>query len=367
MGAANFAGNLSGVAANYWNWRHLRGIMVDSKQLPCNSARAVSSARMVGLQTGLKLGAMIGRAQTCCKPSPRGFTVVELLVAITVVGILLALLLPAVQAARTSARRLQCANNLKQVGLALNNYHGQRGALPAGYLSGTSSSGADTGPGWGWLAQTLPYLEQTPLWNSIDFRQPIESPANTASQQLVQSLLCSANVIARPTWPAETRDANGYPMSQICRVSFCAYVGMYGSTDAAPAGDGVFFRNSRICFKHISDGSSKTIAAGERAYKLGNGTWTGAVTGASMYPDGYDGQFAAKVLKPAFAMVLGHTGAGNGPNSRQSEINQFYSLHGDGVNFVFVDGHVMFLSANVDYALYQSMSTRAGSEGTSGL
>jgi prepilin-type processing-associated H-X9-DG protein len=288
----------------------------------------------------------------------------ELLVAITIIGVLISLLLPAIQAARTSARRMHCANNLKQLGIALNNYHAQRGCLPSGYLSTVNSAGVETGPGWGWIAQTLPYMEQTPLWRSVDFKQPIEDPSNTASQQLIQSLLCPSNVISRPTWPAEVRDNSGSPMSQICRISFCAYVGMYGSTDLKPVGDGLFFRNSRIQYRQITDGMSKTIAAGERAYKLGNATWVGAVTGASMYPDGYDGQFAAKVLKPSSAMVLGHTGSGNGPNNMNSEINQFFSLHGSGVNFVFADGHVVFLASSVDYPLYQSMSTRAGGEST---
>src|SRR6185369_17676486 len=119
-----------------------------------------------------------------------GFTLLELLVAITIIGVLISLLLPAIQAARTSARRMHCANNLKQLGIALNNYHAQRGCLPSGYLSTVNSAGAETGPGWGWIAQTLPYMEQTPLWRSVDFKAPIEDPANTASQQLIQSLLC---------------------------------------------------------------------------------------------------------------------------------------------------------------------------------
>src|SRR5262249_48280243 len=118
------------------------------------------------------------------------FTLLELLVAVTIIGVLISLLLPAIQAARTSARRMHRANNLKQIGIALNNYQAQRGSLPSGYLSSVNSAGAEIGPGWGWLAQTLPYLEQTPLAQSVDFKQPIEDPANTASQQLIQSLLC---------------------------------------------------------------------------------------------------------------------------------------------------------------------------------
>jgi prepilin-type N-terminal cleavage/methylation domain-containing protein/prepilin-type processing-associated H-X9-DG protein len=292
-----------------------------------------------------------------------GFTLLELLVAITVVGLLIALLLPAIQAARESARRTQCASNLKQLGLALMSYHAQRRSFPAGYTSGSSSTGVETGPGWGWAARSLPFLEQSTLWNSIDFRQPIESTVKTKRSELIPNLLCPANELTRPTWPAEMRDAAGNPMSLICSVAFCAYVGMYGSTDDPPLGDGIFFRNSHVRFQDITDGTSQTIAVGERAYLLGNATWVGAVTGASMFPDSYDHTIAVPHLKPSSAMVLSHAGLGNGPNSPTSELNQFYSLHGTGVNFVFADGHVVFLPETIDYLVYRAMSTRAGGEG----
>jgi prepilin-type processing-associated H-X9-DG protein len=138
---------------------------------------------------------------------------------------------------------------------------------------------------------------------------------------------------------------------------------MYGSTDVTPVGDGLFFRNSRVRIADITDGTSRTIASGERAYRLSDGTWVGAVTGASMFPDSYARKIALPNLKPSSAMILSHAGLGNGPNSLKSEVNQFYSLHGDGVNFVFADGHVVFLPASIDYSVYRAMSTRAGAEG----
>ena len=295
--------------------------------------------------------------------APRAaFTIVELLVVITVIGILVSILIPAVQAARDSARRTQCASNQKQVGLALSHYHSQRNAFPPGYTSTVSSTGEETGPGWGWMAITLPFIEETQLWSTIDFQQPIESPANGASKRLVSSLLCPANELRRPTWPAEVRDAAGNPMSQICRVAFCAYVGMQGSTDVDPASDGILYRNSHVRDRDIIDGTSQTIIVGERAYRLGDATWVGAVTKASMFPDKYDAKLAVPHLKPSSAMVLSHAGLGNGPNGVACEINQFYSLHGDGVNYIFADGHVVFLPGDVDYRVYRAMSTRAGGE-----
>jgi len=300
-----------------------------------------------------------------CVSLRKGFTLIELSVAITIVGVLIGLLLPAVQAARESARRIQCANNLKQIGLALQNHHRAHSSFPSGYTSGLDAAGNDIGPGWGWAAVSLPYLEQTPLWNSIDFRQSIESPVNVARNRSPSNLLCPSNELPKPTWPAEVRDLDGNPMSLICDVGFCAYVGMYGSTDTCPNGDGIFFRNSHTRIRDITDGASHTIAVGERAYRLGDATWVGAVTGAKIFPDSDDGEIAAPHLKPSLAMVLSHAGLGNGPNNPSSEIDQFYSLHGFGVNFVFADGHVVFLPGTIDYSVYRAMATRAGGEAAS--
>ena len=119
------------------------------------------------------------------KAGVKGFTLIELLVAITIIGILIALLLPAVQSAREAARRIQCTNNLKQVGLAIANYESSVGCIVSGYISSSvplSQSGVsgynpdpftlDNGPGWGWLAMLLPYAEQAPLFNAINFNLP---------------------------------------------------------------------------------------------------------------------------------------------------------------------------------------------------
>jgi prepilin-type N-terminal cleavage/methylation domain-containing protein len=95
--------------------------------------------------------------------SGRGFTLIELLVVISIIGVLIALLLPAVQMAREAARRSQCVNNLKQMGIALHSYHGTHQVFPPGYVSNYDTSGNDTGPGWGWSAMFLPSMEQKPL------------------------------------------------------------------------------------------------------------------------------------------------------------------------------------------------------------
>src|SRR5438552_11540924 len=103
-----------------------------------------------------------------------GFTLIELLVVIAIIGILVALLVPAVQRVREAAARLQCKNNLKQIGLAFHNYHGVAKCFPAGFNSRAATlDGPSLGPGWGWGAYLLPYLDQGNLYNQIDFTKDI--------------------------------------------------------------------------------------------------------------------------------------------------------------------------------------------------
>lgn len=110
--------------------------------------------------------------------SQRGFTLIELLVVIAIIAILVALILPAVQQAREAARRTQCRNNLRQLGVALHNYHDRHRMLPPGYVSLYDGSGNDTGPGWGWCRFLLPDLEQSVAFQQIDFNRPIEASGN---------------------------------------------------------------------------------------------------------------------------------------------------------------------------------------------
>src|SRR4051812_46558261 len=110
----------------------------------------------------------------------RGFTLVELLVVIAIIGILVALLLPAVQAAREAGRRTQCANRLKQIGIALHNYHDTFNTFPPGVLALTTSNDPAGNHGWGWGAMLLPFLEQAPLHDQINFEQDTTTPANLA-------------------------------------------------------------------------------------------------------------------------------------------------------------------------------------------
>ena len=306
------------------------------------------------------------RSQTSSR-AVRAFTLIELLVVIAIIGVLVALLLPAVQAAREAARRTQCVNNLKQIGLALHNYESVHQTLPPGYVSNFDSTGTDLGPGWGWAAMMLPQFEQTTTYSAINFSLNVEVPANlTARLVIVGNFLCPSDRV-EPSWAAVDRDLlTGAPKREICRVAPSNYVGMNGVGEPGPDGEGVLFRNSRVAFRDITDGLSQTLAIGERSHLLGVATWTGAVTGALLYDDDGD-KIGRTTLETGPGMVLGHSGEGSGPGSNRSEPNQFYSMHaGRGVNFLFADGHVAFLKSSMNYQAYVALSTRSRGEVISG-
>jgi prepilin-type N-terminal cleavage/methylation domain-containing protein/prepilin-type processing-associated H-X9-DG protein len=296
-------------------------------------------------------------------PSRKAFTLIELLVVIAIIGVLIALLLPAVQAARESARRTQCVNNLKQLGLALFGYEQSQKTLPPGYVSNFDAAGNDTGPGWGWAAMLLPQFEQTPLFNALNFNLAIESPVNSTGRiATINAFLCPSDPGATTYWAVQRNAATGASVQNICQVAPANYVGMYGLGEPGPDGDGIFFRDSNVALRDITDGTMQTIAAGERSHRLGEATWTGSVTGALLYPTDND-NIGRYVTETSSGMVLGHAGEGVGPGDPRSDVNQFYSLHaGRGVNFLFADGHVSFLKATMDYQTYRALATRAGGE-----
>jgi prepilin-type N-terminal cleavage/methylation domain-containing protein/prepilin-type processing-associated H-X9-DG protein len=300
--------------------------------------------------------------RTCRSNRPRaGFTLIELLVVISIIGVLVALLLPAVQSAREAARRTQCVNNLKQLGIALHAYESPNRAFPPGYVSRFDAGGNDTGPGWGWAALLLPQVEQKPLFDAANFTLPIEDASNPTSRlSLLAAYLCPSDNVP-PSWSAMKRDASGAPIQSICEVASANYVGMYGTSDPGIDGDGIFFRDGNIGIPNITDGTAQTIAVGERGHNLGEATWVGSVTGAALFPVDNDGVGYPRV-ESGPGMILGHAGGNLGPGDPNAEVNQFYSRHPGGVSFLFADGHVSFLKTSMNYQVFRALATRAGGE-----
>ena len=280
--------------------------------------------------------------------SRRAFTLIELLVVIAIIAILIGLLLPAVQKVREAAARLKCKNNLKQIGLALHSYHDRNDRLPPGYVSGVGSNG-DTGPGWGWAAHILPDVEQDNLFRQINLSTAITATAHTAPRtQALKVFLCPSD-IELGTFAVANTSAS---------VAHANYVGVFGTNEVEvnpSAGNGTFFRNSRVRFGDVTDGLSNTYAVGERSSDIALATWTGAIPGA-LVPLRRDPTEA----EPHFFLVLGR--GDHAPNSPDSHIDDFYSRHSQGLNCLFGDGSVHSISNGVNPAVWAAIQTRAGGE-----
>lgn len=303
-----------------------------------------------------------------------GFTLIELLVVIAIIGILAGILLPAVQKAREAANRISCTNNLKQIGLAMQNYHDINGFFPPGYLAtGAYSDGAtDTTPGWGWAAYLLPHLEQADLQNSMNFTLPIENSQNAKGVQFaVKTFLCPSDILPGKTF--NVTNASGGTVAKAAPASYAACVGGDESGTDEENGQGVFYRNSKTRIADITDGTTNTILVGERAWSNVNGIWAGAMNkGVSLRGANNPCPAGGADSYPAGNLILAHSHLNNAKTDADGGLDDFSSRHMAGSNFVFADGSVRFLlsvtgdESNGDYTgpsiILQAMGTRAGNE-----
>jgi prepilin-type processing-associated H-X9-DG protein len=316
------------------------------------------------------------------------------LVVIAIIGILVGLLLPAVQKVRDAAARSQCGNNLKQIGIALHSYHDTNGSFPPGYIDGNpnamSTPDMDVGPGWGWASFILPQLEQDNVYNQIDFTQGVGLGSNaTVSQQRLAVFLCPADPLDQP-FPVYDSTFS----TPITTVAHSNYVGCNGWEECftnaggdaqgsgsdglqgsyGKAGDGIFYRNSQNRISDVLDGLSNTIFVGERSSNHSPSTWTGAVTGgrcpawmAVQPPVPYSPPPGPPYDNADWgeAFVLGHCNATHLPSADFPiyDPDTFYSMHtGKGANFLFGDGSLHFLTSSIDPNTYQHLATIAGGE-----
>jgi prepilin-type N-terminal cleavage/methylation domain-containing protein len=290
----------------------------------------------------------------------RGFTLIELLVVIAIITVLIALLLPAVQSARAAARRTQNRNNLKQLGVALHNYHDTQLTLPPGWVGVAQSGAADVEGTNGacWALLILPYIEQNNLYSRLDLRLPITDPVNLNQANSVE--LSSFRNPSDRGARTFTINEEAPPNSPLALLPTSNYVGSFGSNEledceGQPAGfvcqgNGVFFHNSRVRFNDMPDGLSNTYMIGEHRSDKNQtpewySTWLGVVGGG----------------EEAIARVVGV--ADHVPNSPAQHLDDFHGADGEaGAYFTFADGHVRFIAETIDEALYKKFATRRGGE-----
>ncbi len=298
----------------------------------------------------------------------RGFTLVELLVVIAIIGVLVALLLPAVQSAREAARRNTCKNNLKQVGVAMHNYEISFKSLPPGYEYELGSEGNQLGYSWG--ARILPFMELGNLYDRIDFNKPIYDPINEIVRaEHISTLLCPTDDVS-PTGFVEMGDES-YAMA--------CYVANFGvpdlDLDQVQAGEslevapglgtyegpwGPFYRNSQTKLSEITDGTSQTLMVGERqngpfrtagvngSHTEYETTWIGAVRDIDESTDDHG------------HMVLFQTG--HTPNASDSDDRDVSASHAGLSQFLLCDGSVHTVSEDIDLRIYQALGTMNGGE-----
>nr|WP_160163450.1 DUF1559 domain-containing protein [Pirellula staleyi] len=309
-----------------------------------------------------------------------GFTLVELLVVIAIIGVLVALLLPAVQAAREAARRTDCNNKLKQLAIAIHNHHDTTNSMPRSISPNTFGYDA-AGRSWSWIAKVLPFMEQTALYdattagastvyafNAVESRIP--GTTNQSCGEVIKALQCPSDNTWGQGWNTTRANHGGTRMGLTCYKGVCGSNWAWGSfTNTGPtgnnngldAGNGMFFRSdggttiptSPETFAATTDGLSNTFMIGEDLPGLNQHCgWAAAnySTGTCSIPLNN-------------GLVTGQPGfnsPGDWPN-----LYSFRSRHPNGAQFAKGDGSVSFISQTIDLTLYRALASKSGAEAVS--
>ena len=280
----------------------------------------------------------------------RGFTLIELLVVIAIIAVLIALLLPAVQAAREAARRAQCQNNLKQIGLALHNYHGTHGSFPSGWIRATLPTAQDSGGNflaWGWSALILPFLERANIYEAAEIgRGGLLVNAQVQATTPISIYRCPSDIgeqLNNESWFVDNSSVTWTPATS----NYGASHHHAWEVDFEEDASGAFFANMATSISDITDGTTNTIAVGERATYSGQagcpnscaGIWAGTAlpqgeiyNGWGVYDLGFTARFPPNFTGDPWA------------------IGQVLSSHhSGGAQVLMFDGSVQFISENITW------------------
>ena len=289
---------------------------------------------------------------------PRGFTLIELLVVIAIIAVLVALLLPAVQQARESARRIQCRNNLKQLGVALHNYHDTHGVMPMGFHWPL---------GTGWTYHLLPYLDQSVLYNSFTVGTPTTATTSIWRTGNAETALgVSLPVFRCPSSSSPDAVAN---VDGIVRRVPCAYKACASGVRTTDSGtsvngigvenlDGMFFRISSVRLSGVLDGTSQTVGIGETVYEspeIDHWYIGSDDLGRNNTPNSAD----ASEFLGSLGVPLNQFD--DGSSTDRLELS-FKSRHIGGCHLLLMDGSVRFVSENISPYTLQALGTRQTSD-----
>jgi prepilin-type N-terminal cleavage/methylation domain-containing protein/prepilin-type processing-associated H-X9-DG protein len=318
----------------------------------------------------------------------RAFTLIELLVVIVIIAVLIGLLLPAVQAAREAASRVQCQNNLKQIGLALHGYHDVWQTFPPAYLAPDALrpnrpvTDFEIGSGWAWGTLILPYLEQKPVYDAANFDFAFGSADSTKPNGILglkvnrTVMKISLSMFLCPSDRGGQGPIDlGYSSSHVFGSpgQYIASAGRMNSSEYQIKGTGVLYPNSRVAIADISDGTSATLMIGERSRNLADAAWSGVLWSYSTPAPlctkvGWPVKSCVGVMfllngrtGPSSDVLSGSIPVGNSLN-HQAGPDGFASLHPGGCQFLLCDGSVRFIKETVGPQVFQVLATRAGGE-----
>jgi prepilin-type N-terminal cleavage/methylation domain-containing protein/prepilin-type processing-associated H-X9-DG protein len=312
----------------------------------------------------------------------RGFTLLELLVSIAIIGVLLSLLLPAVQKVREAVNRMVCANNLKQIALATHNFHDANNRFPTGahppvYVGGVPTRGTNL-----WV-ELLPYFEQDNLhdaWDPCDNRNNVAGERNAITAHVIKLLLCPSDQLTQTVVQAKGGPGASWAQGFYAMSSYGGNAGTRSMPPgAAPAfpgisRDGIFWIDSCVGFKDITDGTSNTLLFGERYHRDPAYDDRLPHVFPGLAPIEFVGRWGWLLAPGVMPQVTLHSAAPinyrtpteGDASALMERICAFGSGHGHGANFAFADGSVHFVSDSMPLSILKALSTRDGGEVVSG-